>query len=85
MATVSLDEVEGVSGDSLFKTIAYSRLLAKPTHVNIIRFAPPLVISEEDVRKAIRIIGESLEEFDTIDKIPGDEGDEHDTKIELED
>ncbi|KAK1924068.1 putative ornithine-oxo-acid transaminase [Papiliotrema laurentii] len=60
-------------------------LLAKPTHVNIIRFAPPLVISEEDVRKAIRIIGESLEEFDTIDKIPGDEGEEHDTKIELED
>jgi ornithine--oxo-acid transaminase len=44
-----------------------------------------LVISEEDVRKAIRIIGESLEEFDTIDKIPGDEGEEHDTKIELED
>lgn len=31
-----------------------------------IRFAPPLVISEEDVRKAIRIIGESLQEWDTV-------------------
>jgi ornithine--oxo-acid transaminase len=44
-----------------------------------------LVISEEDVRKAVKIIAESLEEFDTIEKIPGDEGDEHDTKIELDD
>lgn len=75
-------------------------LLAKPTHVNMwvsllvvdvaladgsIRFAPPLVISEEDVRKAVRIIAESLEEFDTLEKIPGDEGEEHDTVIELED
>lgn len=31
-----------------------------------IRFAPPLVISEEDVRKAVRIIGESLEEIDVV-------------------
>lgn len=61
------------------------RLLAKPTHVNIIRFAPPLVISEEDVKKAVNIIKESLEEFDVLDKIPGDEGEEHDTVIELED
>ncbi|WVQ73959.1 ornithine-oxo-acid transaminase [Cryptococcus sp. DSM 104548] len=60
-------------------------LLAKPTHVNIIRFAPPLVISEEDVRKAVKIIGESLAELDTIEKIPGDEGEEHDAVIELED
>ena len=50
-----------------------------------IRFAPPLVISEEDVRKAVRIIAESLEEFDTLEKIPGDEGEEHDAVIELED
>ncbi|WVQ99514.1 ornithine-oxo-acid transaminase [Kwoniella sp. CBS 9459] len=59
-------------------------LLAKPTHVNIIRFAPPLVISEEDVYKATRIIKESLEEFDTIDRIPGD-AEEQNTVIGLED
>jgi hypothetical protein len=36
--------------------------------VRSIRFAPPLVISEEDVRKAVKIIGESLEEFDTVSR-----------------
>lgn len=36
------------------------------TNPRSIRFAPPLVISEEDVRKAVRIIGESLEELDTV-------------------
>lgn len=48
-------------------------LLAKPTHKHIVRFAPPLVISEEDILKAVKIIGESLAEFDTLETIPGDE------------
>jgi ornithine--oxo-acid transaminase len=43
-------------------------LLAKPTHGNIIRFAPPLVISEEELRKAISIIGEALRELPTAPK-----------------
>ncbi len=38
-------------------------LLAKPTHQNIIRFAPPLVISEEDIRLGLSIIKASLEEI----------------------
>ncbi|KAJ4392023.1 ornithine aminotransferase [Gnomoniopsis smithogilvyi] len=38
-------------------------LLAKPTHGNIIRFAPPLVITEEELRKALSIIGEALKEL----------------------
>jgi ornithine--oxo-acid transaminase len=37
-------------------------LLAKPTHQHIIRFAPPLVITEEQVHEAIGIIKRSLEE-----------------------
>jgi len=41
---------------------------AKPTHGNIIRFAPPLVISEEELQKAIRIIGEALKELPTVEK-----------------
>lgn len=52
-------------------------LLAKPTHQHIVRFAPPLVISEEDVRRAVKIIGESLEDFDTIETIPGAEAGGH--------
>ncbi|ROW17829.1 hypothetical protein VPNG_00749 [Cytospora leucostoma] len=38
-------------------------LLAKPTHGNIIRFAPPLVITEAELRKALDIIGEALKEL----------------------
>ena len=36
-------------------------LLAKPTHGDKIRFAPPLVITEEQVINAVQIIGKSLE------------------------
>jgi ornithine--oxo-acid transaminase len=35
-------------------------VLAKPTHGDIIRFAPPLVISEEQLRDAIEIIKKSI-------------------------
>jgi len=38
---------------------------AKPTHGNIIRFAPPLVITEEELRGAIKTIGEALAELPT--------------------
>lgn len=36
---------------------------AKPTHQNIIRLAPPLVISEEQIQQALDIIRESMEEL----------------------
>lgn len=39
-------------------------LLAKPTHGNIIRFAPPLVISEQQLREAIAIIKEAILSFE---------------------
>ncbi len=39
-------------------------LLAKPTHGNIIRFAPPLVMNEEQLRDCIRIIKMTINEFD---------------------
>lgn len=35
-------------------------LLAKPTHGDIIRFAPPLIISEAELMQAVRIIEKSL-------------------------
>lgn len=37
-------------------------LLAKPTHGNIIRFAPPLIITEKQVKEAVGIIGASIQE-----------------------
>ena len=39
-------------------------LLAKPTHGNIIRFAPPLVMSEKQLYDCIRIIVETLKTFE---------------------
>lgn len=38
-------------------------LLAKPTHEHIIRFAPPLIINEEELREAIGIIKKTILEF----------------------
>ena len=39
-------------------------LLAKPTHGNIIRFAPPLVMTKEELMDCIGIISKTLKEFD---------------------
>jgi ornithine--oxo-acid transaminase len=38
-------------------------LIAKPTHDHIIRFAPPLVITEEELMEAIEIIKKTLAQF----------------------
>jgi ornithine--oxo-acid transaminase len=38
-------------------------LLAKPTHGNIIRFAPPLVITEEQIMDCVAIIKKTINEF----------------------
>ncbi len=39
-------------------------LLAKPTHGNIIRFAPPLVMNEEQLMDCIDIIKKTISEFE---------------------
>lgn len=39
-------------------------LLAKPTHGDIIRFAPPLVITESQIHECIGIIGKTIKECD---------------------
>ncbi|MBO7570870.1 MAG: ornithine--oxo-acid transaminase [Bacteroidales bacterium] len=43
--------------------MAENGVLAKPTHQHIIRFAPPLVISEEELRDAIEKIKKSILSF----------------------
>jgi len=48
-------------------------LLAKPTHQNIIRLAPPLVITEEQVQQALDIIRDALVELPTLKGKRGDE------------
>lgn len=47
--------------DSLTNDILNTQ--AKPTHQNIIRMAPPLVITEEEIKKALSIIKSALDEL----------------------
>lgn len=44
--------------------MAENGLLAKPTHGNIIRFAPPLVITKEQLAECVEIIKKSILSFD---------------------
>lgn len=46
---------------------------AKPTHQNIIRLAPPLVITEEEIQVALRIIDAAIKELPSL---KGEEEDE---------
>jgi ornithine--oxo-acid transaminase len=43
--------------------LAENGLLAKPTHNDIIRFAPPLVINEKQIYECLDIIKRSIEQF----------------------
>ncbi|ORY69997.1 ornithine-oxo-acid transaminase [Pseudomassariella vexata] len=67
---VVIDESQtgGHSAWDLCLLLKEKGLLAKPTHGNIIRFAPPLVISEMQLRKAVTIIGEALTELPKMKK-----------------
>jgi ornithine--oxo-acid transaminase len=44
--------------------MAENGLLAKPTHGDIIRFAPPLVITEEQLMECVEIIRKSVAAFE---------------------
>lgn len=41
-------------------------LKAKPTHENIIRLTPPLVITEEEIQRALRIIDDAMNELPAL-------------------
>ena len=40
------------------------RVVTGPTHTNIIRFAPPLVITEEQLKECIEIIKKTIALFE---------------------
>ncbi|GAA5935918.1 hypothetical protein JCM3775_007362 [Rhodotorula graminis] len=46
-------------------------VLAKPTHVNIIRLAPPLIITDAQLETILARIKESLEVLDELETVPG--------------
>ncbi|ODQ66529.1 ornithine aminotransferase [Nadsonia fulvescens var. elongata DSM 6958] len=61
-------KADGRSAWDLCLLMKDSGLLAKPTHDHIIRLAPPLVISEEDLDKGINIITECVNKLHTAEK-----------------
>ncbi len=62
-ALVLNDSPEGDTAWNLCLELADRGLLAKPTHGNIIRFAPPLVISESEMEEACTIIASAVAEI----------------------
>lgn len=63
-AVVINDTEESDTAWNICVRLAENGLLAKPTHGNIIRFAPPLVMSEEQLRDCVAIIINTLKEFE---------------------
>lgn len=60
---VVIEPMNGKEAWDLCLIMASKGLIAKPTHRHIIRFAPPLVITESELREAIEIIKESVSEY----------------------
>jgi ornithine--oxo-acid transaminase len=63
-AIVINDSEEGNVAWEICLKLRDNGLLAKPTHGNIIRFAPPLVITEDQILDCVTIIVKTLKEFE---------------------
>ena len=63
-AIIVNDTEESKTAWNLCVEMAKNGLLAKPTHGNIIRFAPPLVMTEEQLMDCISIIEKTIKEYE---------------------
>ena len=63
-AIVINDTEESDTAWNICMALRDNGLLAKPTHGNIIRFAPPLVINETQILDCVDIIIKTLKQFD---------------------
>lgn len=63
-AVVINDSEESDTAWNICMTLRDNGLLAKPTHGNIIRFAPPLVMNEEQLLECVSIIIKTLKQFE---------------------
>jgi ornithine--oxo-acid transaminase len=63
-AIVVNDTEESATAWNLCLVMAANGLLAKPTHGNIIRFAPPLVMTEAQLMDCVAIIEKSIREYE---------------------
>jgi len=63
-AVVINDDEESDTAWNICLKLRDNGLLAKPTHGNIIRFAPPLVMNEDQLLDCVSIITKTLQEFE---------------------
>ena len=63
-AVVINDTEDSDTAWNICMKLAENGLLAKPTHGNIIRFAPPLVMTEEQLLDCVAIIISTLKQFE---------------------
>jgi ornithine--oxo-acid transaminase len=63
-AVVINDSEESTTAWDICMKLRDNGLLAKPTHGNIIRFAPPLVINAEQINECADIIEKTILEFE---------------------
>lgn len=63
-AIVINDSEDSTTAWDICMVLKENGLLAKPTHGNIIRFAPPLVINEEQILDCVSIITKTIKEFE---------------------
>ena len=63
-AIVINDHEESETAWNICVALKENGLLAKPTHGNIIRFAPPLVMNKEQLMECVEIIQKTLKEFE---------------------
>jgi ornithine--oxo-acid transaminase len=61
---IIIKEKDGISAWEVCLKLAENGLLAKPTHGDIIRFAPPLVITKEQILECAAIIEKTILSFD---------------------
>ncbi len=60
---ISIRPIKGKTAWDVCLSMKEKGVIAKPTHGNIIRFTPPLIITEEQMLDAIERIKEAFSEY----------------------
>jgi len=56
-----------VNGNHFSKILMKNGLITKATHVNTVRFAPALIINEEEIHQASDVIAKSIKQLEALD------------------
>jgi len=64
---IVIDEIDGITAWDICINMMERGLLAKPTHGDTIRLAPPLVINKTQLQECISIIRDAILSFDKVE------------------